>query len=90
VGRLWLGRAAMRLVPPTRGVYLRGRGQPVGTVSVGTMMPEGYFAERFQKFLENDWVHLERKVAALQAQVHLVLGMLSVLVGLIIYLVVRI
>lgn len=54
------------------------------------MTPEGYFGERFQKFLTNEWVHLERKVAALEAKVHLVLGMLSVLVGLIIYLVVQI
>jgi hypothetical protein len=51
--------------------------------------PDKYFAERFNKFLTNEWVHLEKKVAALQAQVHLVLGMLSVLVGLIIYLVVQ-
>ena len=48
---------------------------------------DNYFAERFNKFLTNEWVHLERKVAALEAKVHLVLGMLSVLVGLIIYLV---
>ena len=62
----------------------------MGTLSVGIMTPEGYFGERFQKFLTNEWVHLERKVAALEAKVHLVLGMLSVLVGLIIYLVVQI
>jgi len=51
------------------------------------MAPDNYFAERFNKFLTNEWVHLERKVAALEARMHIVLGMLSVLVGLIIYLV---
>ena len=53
------------------------------------MTPDKYFAERFNKFIVNEWVHLERKVAALEAKVHIVLGMLSVLVGLIIYLVVQ-
>lgn len=47
------------------------------------------FEERFTRFLTNDWVHLTSKVAALEAKVHLVLGMLSVLVGLIVYLVVQ-
>ena len=51
------------------------------------MAPDNYFSERFNKFLTNEWVHLERKVAALEAKMHIVLGMLSVLVGLIIYLV---
>ena len=50
---------------------------------------ESQFIERLDKFLTNDWVHLERKVAALQAQMRLVIGMLSVLVGLIIYTVVN-
>ena len=45
------------------------------------------FRDRFHKFLTNDWVHLERKVAALDAQMKLVLAMLSVLIGLMIYLV---
>ena len=53
------------------------------------MTPNQYFMERFTKFLTNEWVHLERKVAALDAKVHLALGMLSVLIGLIIYLVVQ-
>jgi len=47
------------------------------------------FRERFYTFLMNDWVHMERKVSALDAQVKMVLGMLSVLVGLMVYTVVR-
>ena len=45
------------------------------------------FRDRFYKFLTNDWVHMERKVAALDAQMKLVLAMLSVLIGLMIYMV---
>ena len=47
------------------------------------------FREQFYKFLTNDWVHMERKVAALDAQMKLVLAMLSVLVGLMIYMVIE-
>ena len=47
------------------------------------------FREKFYKFLTNDWVHMERRVAALDAQVKLVLAMLSILVGLMIYTVVQ-
>jgi len=47
------------------------------------------FRDRFYKFLTNDWVHMERKVSALDAQVKLVLAMLSVLVGLMIYTVIE-
>jgi len=47
------------------------------------------FREKFYKFLTNDWVHMERRVSALDAQVKLVLAMLSVLVGLMIYTVVQ-
>ena len=50
---------------------------------------ESQFIERLDKFLTNDWIHLERKVAALQAQMRLIIGMLSVLVGLVIYTVVN-
>ena len=46
------------------------------------------FRDRFYKFLTNDWVHMERKVASLDAQMKLVLAMLSVLVGLMVYMVV--
>jgi len=49
------------------------------------MKPDQYFLERFNKFLTNDWVHLERKVAALEAKVHLLLGGTSLLIGLMIY-----
>ena len=41
--------------------------------------------ERFYLFLTNDWMHLERKVAGLDAQLKLVLAMLSVLIGLMVY-----
>ena len=47
------------------------------------------FRDRFYKFLTNDWVHLERKVSALDAQVKLILAMLSVLVGLMVYMVIE-
>ena len=50
---------------------------------------DNYFAERFNKLLTNEWVHLERKVAALEAKTHLVIAMLSVLVGLVVYVVVN-
>jgi hypothetical protein len=49
------------------------------------MDAENYFIERFSKFLTNDWVHLEKKVAALEAKVHLLLGGTSLLIGLMIY-----
>ena len=53
------------------------------------MSPDKYFAERFNKFLTNDWVHLERKVAALEAKVHLLLGGTSLLIGLMVNAVVK-
>tara|TARA_R100000808_G_scaffold21606_1_gene46646 strand:- start:2065 stop:2226 length:162 start_codon:yes stop_codon:yes gene_type:complete len=49
------------------------------------MTPDKYFVERFTKFLTNDWVHLERKVAALEAKVHLLLGGTGLLIGLMVY-----
>ena len=73
----------------TRRLFTRA-GPANGSYTDGdTVTPDKYFAERFSKFLTNEWVHLERKVAALEAKVHLILGMLSALVGLIIYLVVE-
>ena len=54
-------------------------------VRTAGMGSEKYFLERFNKFLTNDWVHLERKVAALEAKVHLLLGGTSLLIGLMIY-----
>ena len=49
------------------------------------MKPEDYLLERFNKFLTNDWVHLERKVAALDAKMHLLLGGTVTLIGLMVY-----
>ena len=49
------------------------------------MSPDKYFYERFNKFLTNDWVHLEKKVAALEAKVHLLLGGTGALIGLMVY-----
>jgi len=51
------------------------------------MMKE--FRERFYTFLTNDWVHMERRVSALDAQVKMVLSMLAVLIGLMVYAVMR-
>ena len=52
------------------------------------MSPE-YFNQRFLTFLSNEFPHLEKKVAALEAKMHLVIGMLSVLVGLMVYAVIK-
>ena len=52
------------------------------------MEPDNDYAKRFSIFLTNEWVHLERKVAALEAKMHLVIGLLSVLIGLVVYVVV--
>ena len=41
--------------------------------------------ERLNHFLTNDWIHLERKVAALEARMHLVIAMLTVLIGLVVF-----
>ena len=47
------------------------------------------FREKFYKFLTNDWVLMERKVAAMDAQIKMVLAMLSVMVGLMVYMVIE-
>ena len=47
--------------------------------------PSDYLIERFEKFLTNDWVHLEKKVSALDAKVQLLLAMLTIIIGLMIY-----
>ena len=49
------------------------------------MRRDDYFFERFNKFLTNEWVHLEKKVAALEAKVTLLLGGTATLIGLMIY-----
>ena len=41
--------------------------------------------DRFTRWLTNDWVHLEKKVAALEAKVTMLLGGTSLLIGLMIY-----
>ena len=51
--------------------------------------PIDYLLERIEKFLDNDWVHLERRVAALDAKMGLVIAMLTLMVGLMIYAVVK-
>ena len=48
-----------------------------------------YLVERFSKFLSNDWVHLEKKVARLQGQMILILGFLGTILSLLVYLVIR-
>ena len=49
------------------------------------MNPDKDFIERFNAFLTNDWVHLERKVAALEAKMHLLLGGSGIIIGLMVY-----
>ena len=58
------------------------------------MMPRGvrpsdYLIERFEKFLGNDWIHMERKVAALDAKVQLIIAMLTIMIGLMVWAVVK-
>jgi len=45
--------------------------------------------ERFFHFTSNDWVHMERKVSALEAKVHLLLGGVATLIGLVVYTVIE-
>ena len=45
--------------------------------------------ERFFHFISNDWVHMERKVSALEAKVHLLLGGVATLSGLVVYTVIE-
>ena len=48
--------------------------------------PSDYLIERFEKFLTNDWV---QKVSALDAKVQLIIGMLTIMIGLMVYAVVK-
>jgi hypothetical protein len=41
--------------------------------------------DEFHQFLTNEWVHLERKVAALDAKMGLLLGLTMGLIGLMVY-----
>jgi hypothetical protein len=43
------------------------------------------FEARFTQFLTNEWVHLERKVAALEARVTMLLGASGIIIGLMVY-----
>ena len=45
--------------------------------------------ERFFHFISNDWVHMEKKVSALEAKVHLLLGGVATLIGLVVYTVIE-
>ena len=45
--------------------------------------------ERFFHFISNDWVHMERKVSALEAKVNLLLGGVATLIGLVVYTVIE-
>ena len=45
--------------------------------------------ERFFHFISNDWVHMERKVSALEAKVHLLLGGVATVIGLVVYTVIE-
>ena len=51
--------------------------------------PHGYVRmndeDRFTRWLTNDWVHLERKVAALESKVTLLLGGSGIIIGLMVY-----
>ena len=51
--------------------------------------PSDYLIERFEKFLTNDWVHMEKRVAALDAKVQIILAMLTIMVGLMVWAVVK-
>jgi hypothetical protein len=51
-----------------------------------TARPGGaMFEDRFARFLTNDWVHLEKKVSALEAKVNLLLGGSGIIIGLMVY-----
>ena len=54
-------------------------------VRTAGMGPEKYFLERFSKFLTNDWIHLERKVASLEAKVYMLLAGSGIIIGLMVY-----
>ena len=41
--------------------------------------------EMLVRFLTNDWVHLERRVAATEARVTMLLGASGIIIGLMVY-----
>ena len=48
-----------------------------------------YLVDSFGKFLNNDWGHMERRVAKLQGMMFVILAILSAVLSMVIYLVVR-
>ena len=48
-----------------------------------------YLVDSFGKFLNNDWVHMERRGAKLQGMMFVILALLSAVLSMVIYLVVR-
>ena len=48
-----------------------------------------YLVDSFGKFLNTDWVHMERRVAKLQGMMFVILAILSAVLSMVIYLVVR-
>ena len=48
-----------------------------------------YLVDSFGKFLNNAWVHMERRVAKLQGMMFVILAILSAVLSMVIYLVVR-
>ena len=45
--------------------------------------------EKFSKFLTNDWVHMERRVARLQGEMFVIMALLATTLSLVAYLVIR-
>ena len=43
--------------------------------------PSDYLIERFENFIRNDFVHLERKVATIDGKVQVVLALITVLIA---------
>ena len=48
-----------------------------------------YLVDKFSKFLTNDWVHMERRVARLQGEMFVIIGLLATVLSLLVYLVIR-
>jgi len=48
-----------------------------------------YLVDSFSKFLNNDWVHMERRVGRLQGVMIIILAVMSAILSMVIYLVVR-
>ena len=44
--------------------------------------PSDYLIERFERFIRNDFAHLERRVATIDGKVQVILALMTVLIGL--------